>query len=123
MSNEKLPAIVSDALSRLEELKVSPVNLSPQYLRMEKGEHRKVVFISLDTDDSIDPDTGELVRGKTFAKFVAADGQTYISSSSGLVAAVADLESGTPLQITYGGKEDIGGGRSLNRFLVQLLIA
>jgi hypothetical protein len=40
-----------------------------------------------------------------------------------LVAAVADLESGTPLQITYGGKEDIGGGRSLNRFLVQLLIA
>jgi hypothetical protein len=47
MSNEKLPAIVSDALSRLEELKVSPVNLSPQYLRMEKGEHRKVSLYPL----------------------------------------------------------------------------
>lgn len=118
-NNDVIANVMGTLEDRLKKDKVL-MNLSAEYLSLDEGESKKLVYIQMLSQEGVDEETGEIINNEV-ALFVDEDKKTYVHKGVVIKNAVRSLPNGTTLLITASGQKDLGKGRKLNQFDVELL--
>lgn len=116
-------------LPDLSAAEVSPVEISGEYWTpAEPGEKKRVFFVGLDSQQVIEPATGEM-RELPIVKFLEKVGDSYRTIRNGSAKLVgvfqqfeASIKPGTPYEITYLGKKKTSTGKFADNWSVKPII-
>ena len=96
-------------------------NIAMQYLQFRQGEAIRAIFAGMTTITSNkNLQGGESPRVLPSVVLQTKDG-LFLNSGASLVNQLRNVPGGTPIQVTFTGKEKTTGGNNVNKFEVRLL--
>lgn len=112
--------MLAQELPDLDAMKVGE-NIAMQYLQFEKGVSIRAIFAGMTTITSNkNLKDGEASRVLPSVVLQTKDG-LFLNSGTSLVNQLRNVPAGTPIQVTFTGKEQTSGGNNVNKFEVRLL--
>ena len=124
VAQAKQASLVMLKADELLAAKSTGIQLVAKYLELKEGETIKAFYTGLTLIQIADEKTGEPADLKV-AQFVAFDenkkAQIYFCGSKMLVSAVSQLAPNTPVEVSYLTEENLGKGKKLKHYSVELL--
>ena len=124
IAQAKQASLVMLKADELASAKSTGIQLVAKYLELKEGETIKAFYTGLTVIQIADEKTGDPSDLKV-AQFVAFDenkkAQIYFCGSKMLVSAVSQLAPNTPVEVAFLSEENLGKGKKLKHYSVELL--
>lgn len=117
LSDEILSRVKPEALKKAE---ASNLNIATQYYDFELNKPIRAIFLGLAVHKAVSQQTQEEVVLESVV-FIDETRTMYVNSAVKLVSALAQLETGTPVQITWTGTKKTSNGGQMRLFDVRVL--
>lgn len=116
--------LVNAQAKHLKAAKKTGVNLVAEYWKPQKGEIIRGFYVgdtSITVFDQKTNEPSELVCAKLVVFDEKENSQIYLAGQSQLRSALKMIDGVTPLEISCIGEKDLGGGKKMDLFRVELL--